>query len=113
VLYARHLLLAEIGEAGQQRLLQSRVHVLDEDEHGVCSDALRRAGVSVTDADATRIVSVGSERQIAHLAGRPELHEASRALRAAFAAVEAIKAIVPTGSAAEFPEQLTFSAEDA
>ena len=112
VLYARHLLLAEIGEAGQERLLHSRVHVADEGPNGVCADALRRAGVTVTDEAPTREVRVGNETEIARLAGRPELTEAARALRAAFAAVEAIKAIAEAGTAAPFPAHLTLSAED-
>jgi hypothetical protein len=109
VLYARHLLLAEIGEAGQQRLLESRVKVADEPSSGPCSDALRRAGVTVTRDEANRVVHVGSEAEVARLAGRSELIEAARALRAAFVAVETIKSIARIGTEAAFPTQLTLA----
>lgn len=112
VLYARHLLLAELGEAGQERLLRSRVHVTDEEVDDVCSDGLRRAGVIVTSEASDHAVSVGSEAEIRKLAGRPELYEAARALRAAFVAVETIKTLAAVGTPAQFPEHLTLSTED-
>ncbi len=115
VLYARHLLLAEIGEAGQERLGQSVVRLsgADETTRAVCADALSRAGVSLSDAPSARHIDLGDVDALDALAGRPELREAASALQGAFVAVEAIKAIVGTGTPADLSGQLTLTSEDA
>jgi hypothetical protein len=98
--YARHLLLAEIGEGGQARLLATRVRLesaADPRAREVASEYLRRAGVTVGDSGAS--VSLGDTRAITALAGSEHLHDAAAALAGAFGAVEAIKRALGVGRA--------------
>jgi len=57
--YARQVVLPEVGGRGQERLLASRVAVLgDGSASRHAADLLRRAGVTVTDADAEAVVDL-------------------------------------------------------
>ena len=109
--YSRHLLLPEIGEAGQRKLLSAKVRVIDaaDSEAAIVTlDYLRRAGVDV-DADVASPNDAASVLQLPHaaavdaVAGEPALRESSAFLLGAFAAVEAIKQITGAGSAGAFP----------
>jgi adenylyltransferase/sulfurtransferase len=116
--YARHLLLPELGEAGQLRLCAGRVrHGADRDPGalGVARDYLARAGVGESAAvDATDAAEVWLDvGDPAQLAGRPELLEAARALCGAFAAVEAIKALAGLGTSATLGPEQRLSSEEA
>ena len=57
--YARHVVLPEVGGRGQERLLASRVAVLgDGPASRHAADLLRRAGVTVTDANPETVVDL-------------------------------------------------------
>jgi hypothetical protein len=117
-LYARHLLLAEIGEAGQERLCAGKVVLgaaCDARAASVARDYLERAGLSVrTDEsdesdEAAVPTRIASSAEVRALAGRDELAEAAAALCGAFGAVEAIKAVLGVGRAAELPRALSLA----
>jgi hypothetical protein len=130
VRYARHLLLPELGEAGQLRLLASRVRFAEGTERGaseIAGEYLRRAGVACSDVSVSVSVSVsendGHDHDHAHdhahdhvggdvdgdglllappkLNCSPSLHAAAQALSGAFAAVEAIKTLTGIGQPAQ------------
>jgi len=85
-LFARQLLLEEIGPSGQERLCASRVRVpagADPRAVAVARDYLERAGLTVLGSDGTA--------------------NTAAALCGAFAAVEAIKAELGVGRAADMP----------
>jgi len=110
--YARHLLLPEIGEAGQERLLASRVRVSGASgAEAVARSYLERAGVQL--GDTGEQLRVASDARLDALAGSPLLLEAARALAGAFAAVETIKSVVGIGHPSELPEALSLVSEDA
>jgi hypothetical protein len=128
--YARHLLLREIGEAGQALLCAARVRVpnaVDARAAAVAREYLVRAGLSVVHADASCEApdalgadAVGisveltaiDERACHELAGRhDELEPAAAALAGAFAAVEAIKAVLAVGTRAQLAVGLTLASE--
>jgi hypothetical protein len=134
VRYARHLLLPELGEAAQLRLLASHVRFAEGVEvgaRGVAEEYLRRAGVGVVGGSVDVDVDVDvHEDAHAHgyvdgdgdgyvdgdgdvlLVGPPELRcdpsllEAARALSGAFSAVEAIKALAGIGRPARLDLEL-------
>lgn len=113
--YARHLLLPELAEAGQERLLTGHVHFAadaDEGAKAVARDYLARAGVAENGADAVW-VALPSAPGIEALAGTPELTEAARVLAGAFAAVEAIKALAGLGTKGALDEGWSLSASSA
>jgi hypothetical protein len=89
-LFARQILLREIGEEGQARLCAARVW-LEGDPRAVevARDYLERAGVTVA-PDGVALLIEGA-------AGRDD---AAAVLAGAFTAVEAIKAIVGAGAPA-------------
>ncbi|HEX6243903.1 MAG TPA: hypothetical protein VFZ61_23470 [Polyangiales bacterium] len=107
--YARHLLLPELGEAGQERLLAGRVrfpHEADAGARAVALGYLERAGVreSAREPDeqalargAEELVPLLDAAACARIAGRPELLEAARSLAGALAAVETIKRLAGLG----------------
>ena len=118
-LYARHLLLAEVGEAGQERLCAAQARLAaDADARAVtvAREYLLRAGVHVHEASAAvpdaLPVLLPSAAAVRALAGRPELEQAAAALAGAFAAVETIKAALGIGEARALPAALTLCAED-
>ena len=100
--YARQLLLPQIGETGQARLLASTLRAPANADHGTLRVArayLERAGVRVIEAtpesvDAEPLPSLPASEVIARIAGRPELHEAARAVVGALAALQAIQSVV-------------------
>lgn len=111
--YARHLLLPEIGELGQARLLACQVRVTgDAGTRAVARSYLERAGVQV-DEGAQSARHVPETACIEALAGAPFLLEAARALAGAFAAVETIKSVVGIGQASELPDTFSLVSEDA
>jgi hypothetical protein len=118
-LYARHLLLAEVGSEGQERLLSCRVRASEgQDAQAVATGLsyLSRAGVEIrAEADDTAALSFapGTDAEVEALAGRPELRAAASALRGAFAAVEIIKETVAAGRPAPFPARFCLSSEEA
>jgi hypothetical protein len=128
VRYARHLLLPELGESAQLRLLAGSVRFargVAEGTKEVAGEYLRRAGVKVIEAEAAHAhgdVNVDGDGDVnvdaatlllspLPLSCAPELAEAAHAVAGAFAAVEAIKAIVGLGQAARLDRDL-LSAED-
>jgi hypothetical protein len=99
VRFARHLLLPEIGQSGQARLLAASVRVsegADEGALAVAREYLERAGVRL-EREGEHTLSLPSQAEVAALAGSPELVEAARALTGALAAVEAVKAVLHLG----------------
>ena len=92
--FARQLLLAEIGEAGQARLCASRVKVADGADAQAAETArayLDRAGLQVVDDGEALEAAVPSADAIGALARDEEQRPAAAALAGAFAAVEAMK----------------------
>ena len=111
--YARQLLLGEIGEAGQERLLGS------EFAHGVSSDAsafavaadyLRRAGCS--EAETGREVLVPDAATVMRFAGAPFLVGPAAAVIGAFCAVEHLKVTLGMAEAREFPADTQLHTEE-
>lgn len=112
--YARHLLLPEIGELGQARLLASSFRVAGEPgARAVAGSYLERAGVSVQEQAGATVSVLEDQGRLEALAGAPYLLEAARALAGAFAAVETIKSVVGIGQPSELPETFSLVSEDA
>ena len=117
-LYARHLLLPEIGESGQARLCAAGYGVGPEASKAAAAtavDYLVRAGMTMlASEDAARddapLLLLPDDAGVSRLAGQPLLQEAAAALAGAFAAVEAIKAVTGAGEAARFPRDLCLGA---
>lgn len=104
--FARHLLLAEVGERGQARLCAHEAAITGNGRAAeVATLYLERAGVRV-DPDAQNALGTADGEQIAALAPRPELREAAAFLAGAFAAVEEIKRALGVGRAGELPRAL-------
>jgi hypothetical protein len=114
--YARHLLLAEIGTAGQARLCAARVRIAgaaDARATRTACDYLERAGLSIAAGAGEQVeaVAVADANAVRALAGCVELEEAAAALAGAFAAVETIKAVLGAGVSAQLPAALTLAGE--
>ncbi len=110
--YARQLLLGEIGEAGQERLLDAEFAagaVSDVSAFAAAADYLRRAGCS--QADTGDEVSVPDGAAVARFAGEPSLMEPAAAIIGAFSAVEHLKAALGVAEARVFPTDLRLSSE--
>lgn len=104
--FARHLLLAEVGELGQSRLCAHDVEVVGDGRAAeVATLYLTRAGVTVREG-ASHEVPVPPPEHIDALAGRPELREASAFLAGAFTAVEEIKRTLAVGTPGSLPSRL-------
>jgi hypothetical protein len=115
--YARHLLLTQLGEAGQERLLAAQVRADGDADPGALEVArcyLSRAGVSVCSFEAEQTgriddeparaeandkpapdraewpLHVATADEVDAMAGVPALHEAARALAGALSAVGAL-----------------------
>jgi hypothetical protein len=107
--YARQLLLPQIGEVGQARLLAAVLRAPGDADPGTLAVAcsyLERAGVRVATADhevahadvrVTDTLCLPAEDELARIAGRVELLEAARALAGALSAVQAIARILRPG----------------
>lgn len=111
-LYARQLLLGEIGEAGQERLLDARFRHEpsgDADAYAVASDYLERAGCAMDPTGA--VLRVPSTTAIMRFAGSPALAEPAAAILGAFSAVEHLKEVLGISAARELPPALRLSDE--
>lgn len=118
LLYARHLLLPEVGTAGQSVLCEARVVLSDGADPRaaeVAGEYLRRAGCDAggslpsqeVGGAAAPEVQVASAEVVERLGGAPELREAAAALAGAFAAVEGIKGVLGVGRPTTLDEDLT------
>jgi hypothetical protein len=110
--YARQLLVGEIGESGQLRLLAGGFRPGADGDAGataVAVEYLTRAGCSVDDSSAElRVPDAGT---VTRFAGSPALRESAATILGAYAAVEHLKAILGVGSARAFSPELTLSDE--
>jgi hypothetical protein len=111
-LYARQLLVGEIGESGQLRLLAGGFRPGsdgDADATAVAVEYLERAGCSVNDGGAElRVPDTGT---VSRFAGSPALREAAATILGAYCAVEHLKAILGVGTARALSPELTLSDE--
>lgn len=97
-LFARHLSIAEIGVAGQLRILGSRVQVADGADARVARWALEyatRAGARF-DAGAAPIASA-TPFDVQRIAGRPELEDAAALFLGALGALDHLRRTVLGG----------------
>ena len=107
--YARQLLLGEIGEAGQERLLDAsfrREPSGDADACAVAAEYLRRAGCPETKGDGAPMHAPPTEA-VVRFAGKGFLRAPAAAVLGAFAAVEHLKAVLEVGEPQDFPPDLT------
>ena len=112
--FARHLLLSQIGEAGQLRLCATQVRVGADADARAAKVAwlyLERAGMRIGTDDASQVIALASPEAVRALAGGIELEDAAAALAGAFAAVEAIKRALGVGTASSLGS-LCLSTED-
>lgn len=110
--YARHLLLPEIGLAGQERLVRARYRVAPSapplaaafartylDRAGLREEASGATQSAASDAgDAPVALDLPDETVVRAVAGRPELEPAAAALVGALHAVEAVKRALELGT---------------
>ncbi len=112
--YARHLLLAELGEEGQERLCAARVRLrggADARASAAAGDYLARAGVTVAE-DGVELAALPASDDVARLAGDALLEDAAAILAGAFVAVEAIKRAAGVGTAAALPARYALQSEE-
>jgi len=110
--YARQLLLGEIGESGQERLLATEFRCGaegDAEARAVAADYLKRAGCPVHERGAT--VHVPTASAVMRFAGSAELREPAAAIMGAFSAVEHLKEVLGIAVASELPAELRLSVE--
>ncbi|MGB3050741.1 MAG: hypothetical protein WBB42_07060 [Polyangiales bacterium] len=110
--YARQLLLGEIGEAGQERLLDARFRRGaggDADAYAVAADYLERAGCSTDPSGA--VLRLPSTSALMRFAGSPALAEPAAAILGAFSAVEHLKEVLGIAAARDLPGELRLSGE--
>jgi hypothetical protein len=113
-LYARHILLDQLGATGQARLCGARATAApqcDTRAAAVALDYLARAGVQIDQQPAEHHVLAGSTEALHALAGDAALLECAAWLSGAFAAVEAIKQIAGVGAEARLDPELVLTAE--
>ena len=99
-LYARQILLSELGLPGQARLAATPVRFDASADPRVCAVAreyLQRAGLCMRE-DASVVLAAASAGEVAARAGQPELEECAAWLLGALTAVEAIKASAGAGA---------------
>jgi hypothetical protein len=104
--HARHLLLVEIGEAGQERLCQASFRIAagaDPRAALVAEEYLVRSGMQAAPVASPHAVTLAGADAVARLAGDAVLQEAAAALLGAYGAVETIKRCVGAGSAGQLP----------
>jgi len=110
--YARQLLLGEIGDAGQERLLGAGFRPgadFDAGAYAVAAEYLERAGCSAMESGAELLLpSAGAVMQFA---GSSALAEPAAAIMGAFAAVEHLKEVLGIAAARELPAELRLSNE--
>lgn len=95
--YARHLLLTQLGEAGQERLLAAQVVANGDADAGALAVARRyltRAGVRVSAECASSPLRVATRDELETMAGHPSLREAARALAGALSAVNTLQSLI-------------------
>jgi len=112
-LYARQLLVNELGAQGQERLCASAVALAPDADRGaaaVAVDYLRRAGVSL-DAAGT-LVHASTPEAVKRLAGDPLLEPCAAWLAGAWAAVETIKQSAGVGVRAELGAEWVLASEE-
>jgi hypothetical protein len=111
--YARQLLLGEIGEVGQERLLDAAFTSgagADPGAFAVAADYLRRAGAA--EAARGREVRVPDEAAVMRFAGALSLREPAAAVIGAFCAVEHLKATLGMAADAQpFPGDVQLRSE--
>jgi hypothetical protein len=99
-LYARHVLLGELGASGQARLCASAVSIARDAAPAaaaVAREYLERAGVQVGGEPAVAEVEMATREDVERLAGDPLLEDCAAWLAGAWAAVEAIKRCADVG----------------
>jgi hypothetical protein len=110
--YARQLLIGEIGDAGQETLLDARFRRGadgDVDAHAVAAEYLERAGCSADDAGAE--LRVPDASAVLRFAGSPALRAPAAAILGAYSAVEHLKQVLGIAAARDLPPELTLSNE--
>jgi len=110
--YARQLLIGEIGESGQLRLLDAGFrHGADGDADAtaVAAEYLERAGCSAAEAGVE--LRVPDASAVMRFAGSPALREPAAAIMGAFSAVEHLKEVLGLAAACELSPELTLSDE--
>jgi len=110
--FARQLLLGEIGDAGQERLLAAEFVAgagADADAYAAAADYLRRAGCAETDSG--REVQVPDSSEVTRFAGASFLRGPAASLVGAFCAVEHLKGALGLAEVQTFPTDLHLHAE--
>jgi hypothetical protein len=100
-LYARQILLSELGFEGQQRLAATAVGFTDAADlraRAVAADYLARAGFGASAGSNEIAVALPDAGEVSRVAGDAALDECAAWLIGAFAAVEAIKSASGAGT---------------
>jgi hypothetical protein len=106
-LYARQILLRELGLAGQEQLCMTDIVLAGEADprcRAIAGEYLERAGVRVEDAapgsalGAARVLRLPASEDVARLAGDPTLEGCAAWLLGSLAAVDAIKQVLGAGN---------------
>ena len=111
--YARQILLGEIGEEGQDRLLSARFgqdESSDGQAYAKAADYLRRAGCT-EDPGAEPIRVPSGPLVDAFAGGRPRYREAAATVLGALAALEFLKKALLLPKGGELPPGLTLLGE--
>jgi hypothetical protein len=107
-IYARQILLPEIGEEGQRRLCATRMRPTGD---AVADDYLRRAGCAlVADGEPVAAEVLSTVPELDALASDEVLREAAAALRGALLAVETIKHTLGVGRPLRWPDDVRLDA---
>ena len=110
--YARQLLLGEIGEAGQARLLSARFapgKSADMEAFSVAAEYLSRAGCAPHEEGDE--VPVPDASSVMRFAGAESLRDAAAAVVGAFSAVEHLKTVLGIGEPRDFPSDVSMRGE--
>jgi hypothetical protein len=115
-LYARQVLLRELGPSGQARLCQSRVALgreADARAARVAHDYLQRAGLQITSEQDAAVVPVAlpSAARVGEVAGDEALADCAAWLLGALAAVEAVKQCAGVGEPGQLDARFVLNAE--
>lgn len=108
--YVRQLLLGEIGESGQVRLLASGFRGTaegDADAFAVAADYLERAGC-FGDSEGIE-VCIPRTNEVMRFAGNAALMEPAALVLGAYSAVEYLKEVLGIAPASEVPTDLSLS----